>query len=210
MPPKTGTKHRILEILRRGGPMTAENLAGELKLSPVAIRRHLGDLEKAGSVSHKVHREGVGRPTHRYNLTPAADKYFPKGYGNFALEVLRATTEVAGPATVNKVFQKWTDQRIIEYEQQLAGKTLSERIDQLARYRDRDGYMATAERVRDGLWELTEHNCTITTLALEFPEICKEEQRLFQNSLGEEAHLNRIECIASGGRVCRYLIQTKT
>ena len=40
---------------------------------------------------------------------------------------------------------------------------------------DEDGYLADAERLPDGSWRITEHNCAILTVAHGFSQACSSE-----------------------------------
>ena len=46
----------IVDLLKTRGPMSADELAVELKISDVSIRRHLETLQEAGVVKFEVER----------------------------------------------------------------------------------------------------------------------------------------------------------
>ena len=66
------TRRRILIALKERGGMTADELAENLGISSVAVRRHLTNLERDRLVDHKQVQRGMGRPSYVYRLTEAA------------------------------------------------------------------------------------------------------------------------------------------
>ena len=73
----------------------------------------------------------------------------------------------------------------------------ADRLRELAKIRDREGYMARP--TPDGL---TEHHCPIAALAKEFPVLCKYEKLLFEAALGMK--VERTQHLASGDAACVY------
>src|SRR5258708_12713226 len=71
------TRMEVLELLRRRGRSSAETIAGDLGVTPNAVRQHLTNLERGGFVvSHPV-RIGRGRPSLLFSLTPRPHSLFP-------------------------------------------------------------------------------------------------------------------------------------
>jgi predicted ArsR family transcriptional regulator len=73
------TRWRILGELCRHHH-TASELADVVQTSANAVRVHLDALEAAGLVVFDVERRGVGKPTHVYSLTDAAESLLSKAY----------------------------------------------------------------------------------------------------------------------------------
>jgi predicted ArsR family transcriptional regulator len=63
-----------------GHPATAAELAERVGTSGNAVRVHLGALRQAGLVEFHVQRRGVGKPTHVYSLTAAAEYFLSSAY----------------------------------------------------------------------------------------------------------------------------------
>src|SRR5258708_9002228 len=88
------TRMEVLELLRRRGRSSAETIAGDLGVTPNAVRQHLTNLERGGFVvSHPV-RSGRGRPSLLFSLTERADSVFPKRYGQLATMVLHEVHQI--------------------------------------------------------------------------------------------------------------------
>jgi len=189
---------RTLDLLKIHGPANIPGLARLLGVNPNAVRQQLEALHREGLVDMKTARRGVGRPTQIWSLTPKAESLFPQAYGPLALALLRQLREVDGDKKVDQLFDRRTKSLINQYRKRLAGKSLGEKWQELARIRAEEGYMARVEGQG-----LTEHHCPIAAIAKEFPQVCKFEKRLFEAVLG--GPLDRTDHMASGGRACVYV-----
>lgn len=187
----------ILDLLKIHGPVNVPFLCGLLDVNPTAVRQQLAVLRREGLVALRVERRKVGRPTHLFVLTPKAEALFPQGYGPMALALLRQLRALDGEGKIEKLFARRTRELLDEYRTRLRGMPAPEKFRELARIRDREGYMARARGS-----SLTEHHCPIAAIAREFPQACRYEKLLFEAALGTK--LERTEHLASGGRACVY------
>jgi hydroxyethylthiazole kinase-like uncharacterized protein yjeF len=71
------TRIEVLELLRRRGSASADEIAGELGITANAVRQHLANLEREGLVASEPHRQKRGRPAFRFSLTARADAIRP-------------------------------------------------------------------------------------------------------------------------------------
>src|SRR5687767_10368667 len=97
------TRSQILTSIKVNGSMTADSLAQELGISPVAVRQHLAGLEAEGYILTSVERRGLGRPVHRYSITSEGDETFPRAYDRVANELLDELRLTGGEAAVDAV-----------------------------------------------------------------------------------------------------------
>lgn len=72
------TRERILHMMKTSGPLSAKEITSELKITEMAVRRHLGTMERDGLIESKMIRQTLGRPTAVYGLTEMAEGLFPK------------------------------------------------------------------------------------------------------------------------------------
>ena len=112
-----------------------------------------------------------------------------------------------GPGFINKVFRGRMKAQLEAYQLRLEGKTLCERVKELARIRDEEGYMARFDENADD-YVLIEHNCPIAVIAQEYPQVCEIETALFRQSLG--AKVVRVEHLMQGSHRCCYRIPKST
>src|SRR5699024_565604 len=93
-----------------------------------------------------------------------------------------------------------------QYKKQVKGKTLEEKVNQLAELQNEKGYMVEVEEEpRTGNFILKEYNCPISQVAKEYNQACECELSLFKKVL--EANVERNECIAEGEDKCVYVIK---
>lgn len=191
----------ILDLLKIHGALNVPRLAALRGVNLNAVRQQLAMLQREGLVEVRVEKRKVGRPTQLYALTEKADALFPQAYGPLALSLLRQLREVDGDKKVEQLFDRRTRSLIAAYRSRLAGKSMGEKWQELARIRAEEGYMARVEGKG-----LTEHHCPIAAIAKEFPQVCKFEKKLFEAVLG--GPLDRTDHLASGGRACVYVPET--
>ena len=200
------TRRAILTSLKRHGDREARDLATELGLSVAAIRQQLLRLDDDGLVTHRRQTEGRGRPTHRYELTPAAEFLFPKRYGDLTTELLGY---LGGPTSdrVDDLFEQRRQRRLDGARPRLAGLTLDEQVNELARILDEDGYLADVEPWDEG-WRIVEHNCAILSVASGFRQACRSEIAFIRDAL-PDAEVTRVSHILDGAHVCAYQIRPR-
>ena len=187
----------LLDLLKIHGPSNIPALAELRGVSLNAVRQQLNMLQREGLVEVRFEKRKVGRPTQVFALTDKADALFPQAYGPLALTLLRQLKEMDGDRKVDQIFDRRTKSLIAGYRKRLAGMSLGEKWQELARIRAEEGYMARVEAKG-----LTEHHCPIAAIAKEFPQVCVFEKKLFEAVLG--GPLDRTDHLAIGGRACVY------
>ena len=201
------TRMRILQLLKMRASLTVGQLTDALHISQMGVRQHLAILEAEGLVEHYQEKQGRGRPPHVYQLTDEANGLFPTTYANFAVGLMHEVAKFNGPGFINKVFRERMKAQLETYQLRLEGKTLGERVKELARIRDEEGYMARFDENEDD-YALIEHNCPIAVIAQEYPHVCEIELALFRQSLGVK--IVREEHLMEGSHRCCYRIPKST
>lgn len=200
------TRAQVVEALR-GTALTVAELARDLGLSEVAVRRHLGLLERDGLVQAvTVRRDGPGRPSAQYSLTERARRLYPDGNADLANELLDYLEDSYGRKALLG-FLRWRQARQGErYTAALDGDAggLAERTEQLAELLTADGFPSEVNEVAAAegrtVLELRQHHCAIADVAEEHPELCAYEAALFQRLLGVQ--VSRRQTIAGGAPAC--------
>ena len=121
----------------------------------------------------------------------------------FAVGLMNEVAKFNGPGFINKVFRGRMKAQLQTYQLRLQGKNLPERVKELARIRDEEGYMARFDENEDD-YVLIEHNCPIAAIAQEYPHVCEIETALFRQSLGVK--VVREEHLMQGSHRCCYRI----
>lgn len=203
---ETTTRKQILNMLKFQGKLAVSDMASQLGITEMAVRRHLNTLERDGLIQSTLVRQSMGRPTNLYMLTEAADDLFPKNYHSLTLDLLDDIKEAEGQEVVNKLFHR-REKRLTEtYRHQFEGKNLEARVQQLAELQNSKGYMVEWEKISDDKYKLVEYNCPIAQVAKNYHQACSCEIGFFRNLLGD-ANVERPECKAKGGANCVYYIE---
>jgi DeoR family suf operon transcriptional repressor len=201
-------RRAVLTRLKSRGEATADSLAADLGITVGAVRQQLGTLGEAGLVAHRDDRQGRGRPRRWYCLTPAAEALFPKRYGQLTNQLLGFIGD-RDPELVTVAFQRRAQQRRDRAADRLAGRAFPDRVRELARILDEDGYLADCEAVGDGSWLITERNCAILDVARHHREACRSELD-FLRSVLPDATVDRVAHVLGGARHCAYRISPAT
>lgn len=194
----------IIELLKVKGALTAEQLAVELAVSKVCVRRHLSVLERDGLIEYEQERLERGRPRFVYRLSDKAGCLFPRSYDEFAKEVLTQVRLEFGDGAVLRVLQGRADELIAELKSQLDGLSIDERVKRLVKIISAKGYLAEARKAKDGSFRLRQRNCPTENVATQYPLVCEQELRVYRETLGCE--VTRACRIAEGAAMCEYII----
>jgi predicted ArsR family transcriptional regulator len=202
------TKKKILRRLKLDGQTELDELSHELKLSKMAVHKHLAALEKRGLVeSSRVANGKVGRPRASYKLTRKGGNTFPRAYGPIAACALRFIERKLGKKSVEQVLRERQADIFERYHGEVEELGFEERVKRLAKLRDDEGYMADLRRLSGSKYVLYENNCPIIQLAEDYCEACTTEIELFRNLL--QAEVETTHRAAKGDRACRFVIQKK-
>ena len=201
------TRRAILHLLTRNGPLDAGAVAKELGLTAAAVRLQLSRLEEDGLLVHTDEvpgGAGRGRPRHVYALTVAAEALYPKRYGDLTTELLGY---LGGPddPRIDELFEQRRRRRVAGALPRTADRPFDEQVAALTAILDEDGYLADAERLDDGSWRITEHNCAILTVAHGFSQACTSELAFIRDAL-PGATVRRVAHLMDGAHVCAYVV----
>ncbi|RCX22988.1 helix-turn-helix transcriptional regulator [Fontibacillus phaseoli] len=204
-PKDLSTRNRILQMMKTSGPLSTKEITGQLGITEMAVRRHLGTMERDGLIESKMVRQTLGRPTAVYGLTELAEGMFPKKYHTLTLDLLGELEQECGEDTVNRLFDRRKEKLNRQYEADMQGLDLPEKVRRLAEIQNENGYMTECEQQGDDHFVLMEHNCPISQIANQYNHACDCELKLFESLL--DAKVERTECLAQEGRKCVYVIK---
>ncbi|MBA3361229.1 MAG: ArsR family transcriptional regulator [Acidimicrobiia bacterium] len=200
------TKRTLLNSLKRSGEMTVEALADAAELTVSATRQQLTGLQRDGLVRVNETRNGPGRPRYRYALTAAADALYPRAYAELTNELLDYVDE-ADPELMQEIFARRRQRRIDAARKRLQLLTaFPDRMAELARILDDDGYLAEAIEMADGSYAIVEHNCAILGIAMRYGQACGSELEFIRAVL-PDAKVERTSHMLSGAYNCSYSIK---
>ena len=198
------TRMEILELLRRRGRCSAETIAGDLGVTPNAIRQHLTNLERDGLVVSQPERSGRGRPALLFALTERADAVFPKRYGQLATMVLQEVQEMGGPEALDEVFARVAARHASAIERDLGGLGFDEKLNRVVSWIGRAGTLVEQSESPEGV-KVTIHNCPFRNTALKFPQVCTITPQLISRLIG--AAVSQSDSIHRHDPYCSFVVQ---
>jgi len=188
--------------------VTVSELARDMAISGMGVRRHLAALTAEGLVEQSAcSHAGPGRPPAGWRLSASGMEMFPRRYDSLVRDLIDelAPEELAG------ALARRNDTQVVQYRAALAGcSDLAEQVAEVARLRDVAGYQAEwAPGDGDDLI-LTENNCAIHRVAEHHPAVCAMELSLLRQVLGPEVEVARLSHAMTGDAVCTYCIRPRS
>jgi predicted ArsR family transcriptional regulator len=195
-----------LKVMQQAG---LEELAKAMKISRMAVHKHLALLQERGLVMSVETTGHVGRPRMMYQLTSQSRTIFPKSYSAIATHALDFIERNMGKAAVEKVLHERQSELFDQYYKRLRNLEFDKKVKELANIRDEEGYMAESRREPKnyGRHVLLEYNCPILHIAEKHWEACSTETELFENLLG--ADIETTHRAAKGDLVCKFVIKER-
>ncbi len=203
----SSAKKTILIFLKRAPGAPLRDIAAALGISRTGALKHLSRLEGEGWVERQYRAGKMGRPRVCFRLTGAAQQIFPAAYTQAALCAMTFIEKHQGRQAVVQMLEERAGELRKKHFPRVLGKGLQDRVRELGRIRDEEGYMAEVKRPRRSEMELLEHNCPILAIAEKYGEACDVERRLFRNLLGAEVSVSHR--VVAGDPVCRFLIKPR-
>ncbi|MFG2523003.1 helix-turn-helix transcriptional regulator [Streptomyces sp. NPDC048527] len=202
------TRNRVARSILDHGPSTVADLAGRLRLTQAAVRRHLDALaadEVVEAREQKIYGARTrGRPAKVFVLTDCGRDAFDQSYDTLAADALRWIAQREGGEEAVVAFAR---ARIAEqagaYRAAVESAAPEKRTEALAKALSADGYAATARSAPVGE-QLCQHHCPVAHVAEQFPQLCEAETEIFSQLLG--THVQRLATIAHGDGVCTTFI----
>jgi predicted ArsR family transcriptional regulator len=194
-----------LKIMQQSG---LEELASVMKVSRMAVHKHLALLQQRDLVESTEIRGRVGRPRIVYRLTGQSKSVFPKSYSAIATHALNFIEKNMGKDAVKRVLYERQSELFDQYYKRLKGLDFDKQVKELARIRDEEGYIAESKKSKsDGNHILLEYNCPIIHIAEKHWEACSTETELFEKLLG--AKIETTHRAAKGDSVCKFMIKER-
>ena len=195
-----------LKVMQQAG---LEELANVMKVSRMAVHKHLGLLQQRGLVEAVETRGHVGRPRMMYQLTSQSKTVFPKSYSAIATHALDFIERNMGKNAVEKVLRERQSELFDEYYKRLKDLDFDKQVKELARIRDEEGYIAESKRESKSgrKYVLLEYNCPIIHIAEKHWEACSAETELFEKLLG--ADIETTHRAAKGDLICKFIIKER-
>lgn len=204
------TADRILFFVKSHGPTSTARLAQVMEMTPEAARQQVQKLVAAGLMEGWTEEgAGVGRPRRNWALTEAGHRRFPDTHAQLTAQLLGSVRQIFGEEGLDRLINQREAEARTLYRQVCTGKTLRQRLQQLAAIRTDEGYMARIERDGED-WLLIEDHCPICVAARTCQGFCRSELQVFQEIVGADARVTREQHLLQGATRCTYRIAVNT
>lgn len=200
------TTNKILMLLKMRGPLTALEIAHELKITKEGVRQQLVKLVEEDLIQPQEESKGVGRPQKTFSITANGNTKFPDTHAELTLKLISIISSM-GKNTLDDVINVYEEAGKKKYHEEIDSiKSLEQKIEKLVEIRTREGYMAEYS-ANDLGFLLVENHCPICAAATICQGFCSSELNTFRSVLGEEVIINRVSHIVAGERRCAYQIE---
>lgn len=203
------TRQQILEIMKRHGEVTVQELSDELGLTSVTVRHHLEILRSEGYISDpEVQRSNrPGRPRYVYHLTSTAADLFPNNYSGLASALLGSIEECMAPGERDVLLQRAAE-RIADRAGDLPA-TPRDRIDSVVTFLNQQGYVSRWEPAPDqpNRFMIYVSSCPYYHVSQTRSETCQIDRHMVQLLAGVDAEVSRLQNTAKTGGLCVYAIE---
>jgi len=194
----------LLDLIRRHGPLTIQEMVEHLGVTPTAVRNRLTRLVSSGMVERESEQGGRGRPKHTYKASVEAHKKLGQNYADLAVvlwdEMMRS---VEDRKLRRIIFGRITDRLAEVYRAQVTGDAWENRLVQLGTILHGRG-IETEVTPGDGsmMPVLKQHSCPYYELAQLDRAVCAMERKMFEKILGRGVRLS--QCRLDGHRSCDF------
>jgi predicted ArsR family transcriptional regulator len=196
----------IISILKRSTGMSVAELAERLKMSYMGVKQHCVELQKRGYLDTWRRPKDIGRPEKAYRLTTKINALFPQVGNALTIEILEAVEQTYGANASEKLLYNYFQKLAERYIAKVKGASASERAASLAKIRDVEGYLSSADYCREKGLQIVEYHSPLTEIVEKYPSACRMEEQMFEKVL--KAPVTREETRASG--LVRYTFRITT
>ena len=206
-PGERKTRRAITKLLKTEGPIDSAQLAERLGLTAMAVRQHLYSLQREGLVSAEQRPVPIGRPAKFWRLTREADRLFPEAYAELSVALIDSVKDAFGDEGLERVLTSRCARQRMDYGKRIRpNDSLEKKLQELAKVRTEEGYMADIKTEGEGSYLLIENHCPICAAANACQGFCATELDLFRSVLGPGISVERAEHIISGDHRCVYRV----
>ncbi len=196
------TRGRVVSLLR-GKSGTVIELAEALGLTDNAVRAHLLSLERDGLIRQSGVQRGSRKPHYAYELTPEAERLFPKAYDALLNQLIATLKGRLPPSAVEDVLREVGRSVAARHVSGDAPADLEARLQNVLHVLEAIGGTPVIER-EEGTLFIRSGGCPLAAAVAEHPEMCELAAALVAEVVGLPV---RESCQRSGGSPgCRFEI----
>lgn len=207
----TGTKKQILDLLKRRGILSIDEITRGLKPAKTTLREHLLQLESETYIKRTYVSSGPGRPGLHYELTALGHSVYPSGESELMRNFLAYLKNRGEESAIEDFFEGFWDQRLQKAGRLMEKQPLTDRkaqTDELMKMLADEGFMPEYELDEDrNILKVRECNCPFSEVVKETRLPCKLEAEFYRRLFGVD--VERTSYIADGDHSCSYSIFVK-
>lgn len=208
----TGSKKELLDIIKRNGAISIDNMVAQMELAKTTLREHLMQLESDDYIERDYVRSGPGRPSLQYRMTPKGHGLYPSSEATMIREMLHFLKSRGDEDTIEEFFRAFWEERIEEARSRMdkaAEDNMGERVQALINMLEEEGFMPEFElNEEDETLTVKECNCPFSEVVKETRLPCKLEAMFYEKLFNQQAE--RTTYIAEGDYSCTYEIPVET
>jgi predicted ArsR family transcriptional regulator len=198
------TRGRIVTLLR-GKLRTVNELAEELGLTDNAVRAQLLSLERDGLVRQSGVQRGHRKPHFVYELTPEAERLFPKAYDALLNGLITALKGRLAPEALEEVLRE-VGRSLAAGRETERSPDLESRVESAVQVLEAMGGAAQSEREGERYF-IRSDGCPLAAAVAEHPEVCRLAEALVAEITGTPV---RERCDREKAPRCRFEILEST
>jgi predicted ArsR family transcriptional regulator len=201
------TRQHILNILRRRGSATVDEIVAELaqtrgSITHVTVRHHLSKLKDENLItSEQRNRTTRGRPQLVFLLTTQGNAAFPNNYQQLAQGLIETLATSLDSKQVNVIFEGLANS--MANAANIRSDRLEERLSEVVVYLNEHGYDARWESIQHG-YMLHTYNCPYHHVHTKENVLCGMDMTLISKLLGVVPRL--ASHMTEGAQSCSYFI----
>ncbi len=198
----------LLRILRDSGHLSVPQLCEKLDVTATAVRQKLDRLGAASLLNRIEVRNGVGRPSFQYAITPEGTRTLGTSQAEFADvvwdELLQIEDEKIRTQLIARISERMASGFLLANADGLQ-RPLSERLEAVAEeLRNRNMPVTVVADEERGLPVLRFTGCPYPDLSEKGHDICEMETKMLSRMAGHSMQLAECRCHASDG-ACTYV-----
>ena len=176
------TRGRVVGLLR-GKSGTVSELAEKLGLTDNAVRAHLLSLERDGLVRQSGVQRGARKPHFSYELTPEAERLFPKAYDALLNQLITTLKGRLPPSALEDVLREVGRTLAGQHSSDDPTVDLEERLRNALEVLKAIGGTPSVER-EDGKLTIRSGGCPLAAAVVEHPEVCELAESMVAELVG--------------------------
>lgn len=198
------TKRRLLKLMKRRGEITLDDAVEVIDRARPTLRDHLNRMGRDGLVTRRPQKQGRGRPSMCYRMTPRAEQLFPRREGAVFSEFLSYLKDQGQTRLIEDFFEAFWDERLEEVERRLPTSLdaagLQEIVDALKEVLQKEGFMPEVQ-VGDEQITVQACNCPFSEI-VEATDLPCSSEACFYEKLFEQ--VERTRHMPDGDEACAY------